>query len=151
MQSNSVISVILLCGAVGMSQACWAALGGSLDTVQADEAHMRATRQNASRPGYGVHELFLPSGTVVREFTTSSNTVFAVTWQGPFKPDLRQLLGEHFERLVAAGQRPHGDHRSLKVHESDLVIESAGRMRSFTGRAYLPALVPAGVSIGDIR
>jgi hypothetical protein len=112
---------------------------------------MHATRRVASQIGYEVHELALPSGTVVREFVAASGKVFAVAWQGPFKPDLNQLLGPSFDRLVAAGRRPHGDHRMLSVHAADLVIESGGRMRGFAGRAYLPALVPASVYSGDIR
>jgi hypothetical protein len=126
-------------------------LGGSSDTVQTDEAQMRAARRLASHTGHDVHELVLGSGTVVREFVGPTGVVFAVTWQGPIKPDLNQLLGAYFPRLVAAGQSPHGDHRSLSLQAADLVIESGGRMRGFAGRAYLPALVPAGVDVGEIR
>jgi hypothetical protein len=93
----------------------------------------------------------LNSGTVVREFAVSSGKVFAVTWQGPVKPDLSQLLGPHFNRLVAAGPSPHSDHRSLRLQAPDIVIESGGRMRAFAGRAYLPALVPDSVNLGGIR
>jgi hypothetical protein len=32
-----------------------------------------------------------------------------------------------------------------------LVIESAGRMRAFTGRAYLPQAVPAGVIVDELH
>jgi Protein of unknown function (DUF2844) len=128
-----------------------AALGGTVDTVQSDVQTMRATRRVATHPGYDVHELTLASGTVVREFVGPGGTVFGVAWQGPIKPDLEQLLGTGFPRLVAAARVPHGDHRSLAVRAPDLVVESGGRMRNFAGRAYLPALVPASVSVADIR
>jgi hypothetical protein len=39
----------------------------------------------------------------------------------------------------------------LTIHDSDLIVESGGRMRNFAGRAYLPDLVPASVAVGDIR
>jgi Protein of unknown function (DUF2844) len=146
-----VVSSVLFCACVAMSQTGWAALGGTLATVRADEVHMHATRSVADHAGYEVHELVLGSGTVVREFASPAGRVFGVAWQGPFKPDLNQLLGEHFPRLVAAGQGPRRDHRALKVQAGDLVIESDGRMRAFAGRAYLPALVPATVSLDDIR
>jgi hypothetical protein len=142
---------LLFCGFFGMSQPAWAALGATYETVQTDELHLHATRRVADHAGYQVHELTLPTGTVVREFVAPSGTVFAVAWQGPFKPNLNQLLGESFARLVEAGQLPHGDHRRLTVHAADLVIDSGGKMRSFAGRAYLPAIVPATVSASDIR
>jgi Protein of unknown function (DUF2844) len=31
------------------------------------------------------------------------------------------------------------------------VVESDGHMRAFSGRAYLPALIPAGTSAADLR
>jgi hypothetical protein len=151
MGKRVVLSLLLLCTLSALSPASWSALGGSFDTVQTDEAQMRAARRVASHTGYDVHELVLGSGTVVREFVAPTGLVFAVTWQGPIKPDLNQLLGAYFPRLVAAGQSPHGDHRSLSLQAADLVIESGGRMRGFAGRAYLPALVPAGVDVGEIR
>jgi hypothetical protein len=110
-----------------------------------------ALRLSTTRASWEVHEATLASGTVVREFVAPNGIVFAVSWQGPIKPDLSQLLGEHFATLVAAGQRPHGDHRSVRVQTADLVIESGGKMRGFVGRAYLPAQLPDGMSIGDIR
>jgi len=129
-----------------------AALGGAVDTVNADEVKLQAVRHVArSAATHEIHELTLASGTVVREFVAPSGAVFAVTWQGPFKPDLNQLLGAYFPRLVAAGQMRHADHRALSVHAPDLVIESGGRMRAFTGRAYLPEMVPATVSVGELR
>ena len=112
---------------------------------------MRATRHVATHTGYDVHELTLGSGTVVREFVGPAGTVFGVAWQGPIKPDLQRLLGAGFERFVAAARVPHGDHRSLSVRDPDLIVESAGRMRNFTGRAYLPGQVPPSVSVADIR
>jgi len=39
----------------------------------------------------------------------------------------------------------------LSVHAADVVIDSAGKMRNFAGRAYVPALVPSGVPVGNIR
>lgn len=143
----------LFCASMVLSQSSGAALGGSVATVQADQSHMRATRRVASRAGFEVHELVLGSGTRVREFASPAGTIFAVAWQGPTKPDLRQLLGEHFPRLDAtgAGAGAHRDHRALTLRNPDLVIESGGKMRAFAGRAYLPALMPAGVALEDVR
>ena len=128
-----------------------AALGGTVDSIPIDVQTMHATRHVATHTGYDVHELTLRSGTVVREFVGPAGTVFGVAGQGPIKPDLQRLLGASFQRFVAAARVPHGDDRSLTVRDPDLIVDSGGRMRNFTGRAYLPDLVPASVSVGDIR
>ena len=151
MRNQFTLSCLMACSLLSLSEPGCAALGGSLESVQSDQAHMRATRRVASRTGYDVHELDLSSGTIVREYVTSAGTVFGVAWQGPFKPDLRQLLGDSFQRVVAAGQTPHGGHRMLAIHSPDLVVDSGGRMRAFSGRAYLPALLPPTVAPGDVQ
>jgi hypothetical protein len=145
------LTALLACLTSLLPTAASAALGGTLQSVQADQAHLNATRRMASPTGYDVHELTLASGTVVREYVTASGTVFGVAWQGPVKPDLNQLLGTSFARVVAAGQTPHGGHRRLAIHAPDLVVDSGGRMRNFAGRAYLPGVLPASVSTGDIQ
>jgi hypothetical protein len=147
----SVPSLLMTLALSASSGASWAALGASADSVQADTLRMQATRHVAVRALYQVHELDLASGTVVREYVAANGAVFGVTWHGPFKPDLNQLLGNYFTRLVAAGQAPHPDHRMLRVADEDIVIESAGRMRAFTGRGYVPSLVPAGVAVSEIQ
>lgn len=127
-----------------------ATLGEPLASVASAQTQLRAASAKVALRGtHRLHESTLESGTVVREFTDASGIVFAVAWQGPFKPNLQVLLGSHFDRLVAAGKQPHRDHRRLAVRDRDLVIESAGRMRAFNGLAYLPARVPAGFSFQE--
>jgi hypothetical protein len=75
--------------------------------------------------------------------------VFAVTWSGPFLPDLRSLLGTHFQTLEQ--QQAAGASRSaVVVRRDDLVLVSAGRMGAFEGRAWLPRLLPAGFDPGQL-
>ena len=86
----------------------------------------------------------LKSGTVVHEYVDASGAVFALVWSGPFKPDLKRLLGRHFDRLQqGAGQRGANPTR-MDVKESDFVVESSGHMGAFEGRAWIPARLPAG-------
>jgi hypothetical protein len=86
-----------------------------------------------------------------------AGTVFAVAWQGPLLPDLRQLLGANYKAYTGAaagrhaGQEHHADHGHLDVHLPDLVVESNGRVRSFFGRAYLPQGLPQGVAVAEIQ
>lgn len=102
---------------------------------------------------YSVNETTLDSGTVVREYVgSSSGTVFAVSWDGPFMPDLRTLLGSHFSTLTAAAAaRPKAGHSQLSVKDGDVVIVSGGHMRAYTGRAWIVSALPAGVGTDDIQ
>jgi len=111
-----------------------------------------AAAQRGARNAYSVHELALPSGTVVREFVAKSGTVFAVAWRGPAIPDLRQLLGAHFATYAGSPQRARGGRGHLRVQDGALVVESSGRSRAgFRGRAYLHDALPAGVQMDEIQ
>jgi hypothetical protein len=130
-----------------------ASLGGKTTSVEDDRAVVQASRTVTELDVYSVHELAIPTGTVVREFVSPGGTVFAVSWHGPFIPDLRLFLGEHFgafaEAVARTPRRP--GHGSLLVNTPHLVVESVGHMRAFAGRAYLPARLPAGLDEGAIR
>lgn len=133
-----------------------ASLGGDATSVETDRIAMRvelAARQNLAPSGsYAVHETTLPTGTLVRQFVASNGVVFAVAWNGPFLPDFRQLLGLHFDTMVARqAKQPNAGHRFFNQHEGDLVIESGGHQRSFAGRAYLQSALPAGVTEQEIK
>jgi hypothetical protein len=138
-----------------VASAC-ATLGGDGASVEADSATLRverAARQTLAPTGsYSIHEITLSSGTFVRQYVSSANIVFAVTWNGPFLPDFRQLLGLHFDTMVARQARQsNAGHRSFNHEEGDFVIESGGHQRSFVGRAYLKSAIPAGVSEQEIQ
>jgi len=111
-----------------------AALGSSPDTADAT-----VTRQD----GYSVSKVVLVSGTIVREYISPANTVFGVGWEGPTMPDLRQLLGSSSSQLAAIVA---DGGRALNMATGDFVLHSGGHMRSFRGNAYIPSLVPAGVT-----
>jgi hypothetical protein len=108
---------------------------------------------NTAGTAYNVNETTLDNGTVVREYVGSSNgSVFAVSWDGPFMPDLRTLLGSHFTTLTtAAAARPKAGHSQLSVKDGDVVIVSGGHMRAYKGRAWIVSALPAGVGTDDIE
>lgn len=132
-------------------RAAKAALGAPYASIQADQEESHASLKVLAHTNYQVHELALPSGTLVREYVTTSGIVFAVAWNGPSKPNLSQLLGPYFADLSAAAQSGRGGHNHLDLTRSDLVIQAGGHMRAFSGRAYLVAAVPAGVSSDELR
>ena len=128
-----------------------AALGGDLASVQTDQARLKATLRPVMQNGkYAVHELQVPSGTVIRQYASPDGSVFGIAWRGPMLPDLKQLLGTYFDQYAAANVK-HTGHRSIRIHQGGLVFESSGHMRAFVGRAYVPQLVPPGVAIEEIR
>jgi len=134
------------------SAPAWAKLGGDIASVQADTAALRAEIRTTPTIQYDVHEIHGAAGLVVHEYSSRQGQVFAVTWQGPYKPDLRELLGAYFATYQsAASQQRAGTHRVFTLSRPDLVIESSGRMRGFQGFAYIPALMPAGVSVQQLQ
>lgn len=131
--------------------AAHAYLGGNGESVPNDWGRMQAKAATSAlsvNGSYTVHQSTLPSGTVVRQYLSIADVVFAVTWSGPTKPDLRQLMGAHFDTMVArqAGH-VHAGHPFIRQTASDLVVESGGHPRNFYGRAWLPTAVPAGLDV----
>ncbi len=146
--STAVVALLIIACA---PRAAHAALGADAGSVDRDRVQMKAALRTLALPMYTVHALDLPGGTVVREFVGASGVVFAVSWRGPFRPDLRQTLGVYFDRFRAAGAQPGATHRRLVVADRDVVIASHGRLRAFEGLAYLPAELPAGVTPAQLR
>ena len=91
-----ISSLMLLAGLLGFSCPALAALGGDVSSVEADRAHMKASIQVTQADGYDVHQMRIDGGTVVKEYVSPEGRVFAVTWQGPFVPDMQQVLGSYF-------------------------------------------------------
>jgi Protein of unknown function (DUF2844) len=138
---------------LGFSVPARASLGGHVDSIQADTARMSANVTRTSADTYEVHQLQSPTGTVVNEYLSSSGTVFAVTWHGPFMPDMQQILGSYFQPYSAAlASQPHqyGRH-PLNIRQAGLVVETGGHMRAHWGRVYVPALAPEGVSPDQLQ
>ncbi len=139
---------------LGLAFPAFGSLGGTVDSVHADAAHMRASAQTTEASSYTVHEIKEPTGTLVREYVSPAGRVFGVAWQGPFVPDMHQLLGDYFEQYSRAAKTQRESHVGrwpLNIQEPGLVIQTAGHMRAYSGRAYDPELLPAGVSANDIR
>ncbi len=144
-------SVVLCFG--GLSCPAFAALGGGAESVHIDQERMSGTVKITREDGYTQHEIKLRTGTIIREYVSPGGVVFCVAWQGPFVPDMRQILGTYFDRYsqVATAQREnHRGRRFLDVRERGLVVQIAGHMRSYFGRAYDPTLFPPGVSADEV-
>jgi Protein of unknown function (DUF2844) len=131
----------------------FAALGGDVSSVQADVAQMQASLKSTPGAAYTLHQIQAPNGIAVREYMSQAGTVFAVTWSGPWPPDLKQLLGAHFNDYQVAMQTSHrrAAHGPATFQQSNLIVQLGGHARAFSGRAYLVDQLPAGVALESIR
>lgn len=128
-----------------------AALGGAPAELGATQAGRTARVMAAGAGSYRMVETTLASGTVIHEYVTQGGVVFAVSWKGPFLPDLRTLLGKHFDTLTReAARRPKAGHSSVHVERPDVVIVSGGHMRAYAGQAWVAGEFPAGFAADDI-
>ncbi|MBW8838220.1 MAG: DUF2844 domain-containing protein [Burkholderia sp.] len=109
-----------------------------------------ASAVTATAP-YTMRQSVDANGVTIREYLLPANVVFAVTWQGPIRPNMRALLGSYFTNYVAAGQTGVRGSGPLIEGNDDFRIESAGRLGNFSGMAWLPRLLPAGVRPGDLE
>jgi hypothetical protein len=149
--SRTSVAAFALC-AFAMSWPCFATLGGDLSTVQQDRTRLKASLRVSPSTGYTVHELTAGTGTTVREYATPDGRVFGVAWQGPWKPNLQQLLGDYFADYQAATKAKRtGRNGPLSSSTSRVVIEARGRPRAFFGRAYVPDLLPPNVNPSEIQ
>ncbi len=145
---------ILVFGAIALPvERAQAALGGDAASIVTDTTEMHGVAHATLLQQYEIQEITNDNGMRVREYLNRNGVVFAVTWNGPVVPDLRTLLGASFDSYVeqlSALKHP-GTHRSLRLASSTLVVESGGHMRAYSGRAYLPLLLPAAASAANLR
>ncbi|MEJ2683850.1 MAG: DUF2844 domain-containing protein [Candidatus Sulfobium sp.] len=150
--------ILLLC--LGLSTVFFAAagrvhaaLGESVKSVASDMKALSAARGNiTSHDGYTVQEINSPS-VAVREYISASGVVFGVAWNGLVRPDLTQLLGSYaaeYRETLRQTPRARG-RRSLRIETNHIVVEEWGHMRNLRGRAYVPDLIPPGVSVDEIN
>jgi hypothetical protein len=145
-------AVITLCLSAAAAAPALAALGGDLASVEADRAHMSGVVQTTPAAGYSVHEIKTPDGLVVREYVSTDGKVFGFSWHGPRAADLQQLLGaSYYDQYVQAASAPQPSRRLRSVELPTFKVYSAERYRVFSGRAWAPDLVPAGVSTDEIK
>ncbi|HBA86608.1 MAG TPA: hypothetical protein DCZ75_01075 [Geobacter sp.] len=149
------VTIYLSLGLVTLVAPRWseATLGEPAESIARDgEALSAVARSSTSRTGYTIAEISSAT-TCIREYVTTSGTVFAVAWNGLAHPDLSVLLGSYNQEYRdALGRQPRRlGRRQTQVKSDRVVVETWGHMRNLQGRAYLPELVPEGVSLYDIH
>ena len=138
--------------ALGSAAPAVAGLGEGRDVIAADRKALAARDAGAVfRPGYAI-ERMESAANQVREFVSPAGVVFGVAWDGIAHPDLSRLLGSYAREVEKATARPGATGRRRRLVRTDnAVVQTWGHMRSLHGRAFVPALVPPGVSTDEIR
>jgi hypothetical protein len=140
-------AVLLLCSATQAR----AALGGDVASITKLQARLGARAQVHQRARFAIHELDAPTGAKVREFVDKSGKVFAVSWSGGWRPNLRDLMGEHYDRFIAATRGRRATRGIVRIELPGMVVVMGGRLRNFFGRVVLTDLLPAGIGQEDLR
>lgn len=145
----AVAGLLLTCAGSARAE-----LGGRLSSVAADSGTMHARIASITHGNYAKHELTRSNDGIVREYTNVNGMVFAVTWSGPGKPDLRALLGQYFTTFQANSEliahATHALRRPPQVDQPDLQIQTGGHMGWFHGVAFVPSLAPSGFVLADL-
>jgi hypothetical protein len=152
--SRGVTALVLSAWMLGLPCPALASLGRDVASVQADQVRMRGDVRVLEAAHYAVHEIRVPGGTRIREFVSPSGTVFGIAWQGPFRPDLQQLLGDYFQEFQEAAAAAKSKSRGrgpLGIATPELVVHMGGHLRAFFGRAYDPGLLPPDFAAKDIQ
>jgi len=85
----------------------------------------------------------------------ANGQVFAIAWSGNQIPDLETFLGSYFPEFkqALAEQRAKAPLRRGPLHlqSQNLIVESGGHRPDLRGRAFVPALMPPGVTEEEIQ
>lgn len=148
--------VLWLCSActlaaVHFATPAHAGLGDEVAAVEKDRSAMQAKLHVSKRASYDVHELALETGATVREFVGQDNKVFAVSWSGGWRPNLRDLFSKHYDRYVEGTRGLRHARGPVRIQLPGMVVFMGGHLRHFFGYAYLTEQVPAGFLPEDVK
>jgi len=126
----------------------WAVLGEPVSAVETDRVALAGQLSMIPAQLYTIQEI-TTSELVVREYV-SRDLVFAVAWRGRRPPNLVSLLGSYFQEYQEAaaavasnGPRMRG---MTRIQGARVVVETGGHPGDIRGRAYIPSLLPSGVT-----
>jgi hypothetical protein len=128
-----------------------AALGEDVASVARLRVRLGASLKVRARERFAIHELALPTGTTVREFVGDSGKVFAVAWSGGFRPNLRDVMGSHYDRYIAATRGRRVARGIARTELPGMVVVMGGYLRNSFGYVLLTDLMPAGLLPEDLR
>ncbi|RTL10758.1 MAG: DUF2844 domain-containing protein [Neisseriaceae bacterium] len=154
------LKAILLIASISAPLSAWATLGESTSSIMNDAIALKASAPTTSNQSsldqatlsnadYQTNTLVTQTGIVIKQFSSNGN-VFGVAWHGPKVPDQNQLFGKYF----TVYQTSTPSYKSLtmrKVNASDFVSSTSGWMGHYEGKAIIPSLAPANVTINSLK
>ncbi|MBU1236336.1 MAG: DUF2844 domain-containing protein [Gammaproteobacteria bacterium] len=143
---NHVVPLLL-----ALSSPAFAGLGGNPAPVAVGGPGASVAQRLVPARPYTVRDIRTGDGGTIREYVSAEGKVFGVAWAGPTMPDLRELFGEQFEEFREGVRARRNARGPVSIARPNLVVQSGGHMRAFRGRAWLPQLLPAGVSGDEIK
>jgi hypothetical protein len=66
-------------------------------------------------------------------------------------PDMKTLLGDHYDAYLAAARVHRGNHHVMSFEADGMVVTIVKQPRGSSGQALLPGLVPPGVDPQELR
>lgn len=138
--------------------AAWATLGEDSSSIMNDASVLNAqvsqvadysvAAAGSSTP-YQTNILETANGITIKQFVYNGK-VFAVTWHGTHVPDQNQLFGKYFATLQNATPT-YASVAARQVNTNDFVSITNGWMGHYEGKALIPSLAPANVSINNVK
>ena len=127
----------------------WGVLGEPVSAVETDRVALAGQLSMIPAQLYIIQEI-TTSELVVREYV-SKDMVFAVAWRGRRPPNLVSLLGSYFQEYqeaAAAASASNGPRMRgmTRIQGARVVVEAGGHPGDIRGRAYIPSLLPSGVT-----
>ena len=126
----------------------WGVLGEPVSAVETDRVALAGQLSMIPAQLYIIQEI-TTSELVVREYV-SKDMVFAVAWRGRRPPNLVSLLGSYFQEYqeAAAAAASNGPRMRgmTRIQGARVVVETGGHPGDIRGRAYIPSLLPSGVT-----
>ena len=97
------------------SFAAQAVLGEGVASIYQAQQSLASTLKAEPGAQYSVYTHTLSNGTVVREYLSQQDLVFALVWQGPAWPDYALMLGRFYDRFVTLSKQRRAESRSSTV------------------------------------
>lgn len=150
----AIIGFFLITFLLWPVSAALAVLGEGKESIETDRAALSGKRQTLPHKTHTV-EVIQGGGIELREYLDGNGKIFAVAWSGNRIPDLSTLFGtyfsEHQKALEAARRQLPPKRGPLHLESAHLIVETGGRSPHLWGRAFLPSLIPPGLSREEIR
>jgi hypothetical protein len=140
---------VVLAGVMGVPATAHATLGGDSASVEANRQALGGELRVEKLPYGERYTMLLPMGIVIRQYLSPSGAVYAVTWNGPRMPNLSELFGKYAEQY-SHRDRPKGERHHMAFGGNDFMMRASGHMRTFSGRAWVPSLVPPGIDLDSV-